>query len=78
MVQSGSQWYTERVSMTLEDEQQRKTPTRKDVRVALSLSPELAEELKQIADEEATPLAVLVRRWIVERLRQQRRSNGDG
>ncbi len=64
--------------MTLEDEQQRKTPPRKDVRVALSLSPELAEELKQIADEEATPLAVLVRRWIVERLRQQRRSNGDG
>lgn len=58
--------------MSLEDEEQRKTPPRKDVRVALSLSPELAEELKQIADEEATPLSVLVRRWIVERLRQKK------
>lgn len=46
-------------------------PRRSDVRVSLSLSPELAQEVKSIADEEATPVSVLIRRWIVERLRQR-------
>ncbi len=58
-----------------EKSEQRKTPPRKDVRVALSLSPDIADELRRIADDEATPVSVLVRRWIVERLRQNRRGN---
>ncbi len=51
--------------------------TRSDVRVTLSLSPELHEELKNAAKETATPLGVLIRQWTVERLRQWQRKRRD-
>lgn len=38
-------------------------------RYTIVLPDDIADEVEAIADEEATPLSVLIRRWIIERLR---------
>jgi len=46
---------------------------RGDVRIALSVSPELAEEFKEAARDRGLPVSVLIKAWGVERLRQWQR-----
>lgn len=48
---------------------------RTDVRVSLSMPPELHDEFKAASKETATPIAVLIRQWAVERLRQWQREH---
>jgi hypothetical protein len=52
--------------------QEKANRERTDVRVMLSLPPKMAEQLKERAKEEATPVSVLVRRWIARELREGR------
>ncbi len=54
------------------DEEKPKAP-----RMTIVLTPELVRDIAEIADEEATPPSVLVRRWIVERIKQHRRGSGE-
>lgn len=48
-------------------------PARKDSRITIVLPSDVRSQLKAIARDEATPESVLVRRWIVERIKQQRK-----
>jgi metal-responsive CopG/Arc/MetJ family transcriptional regulator len=48
-----------------------------DVRIMVSLPVGVADELKEVATDEATPVSVLVRRWIIERLKQRRKEERD-
>ena len=57
------------------DNEQQRTPPRKDVRVALSLRPELYKEFEMAAAETETPVSVLIRQWAVEKLRQRQREH---
>jgi len=48
---------------------------RGDVRIALSVSPELAEEFKEAAKDRGLPVSVLIKAWGVERLREWQREH---
>lgn len=43
---------------------------RGDVRVMVCLPPEVGERLRRLAEEDCTPVSVLIRRWVVQQLRQ--------
>jgi len=54
-------------------DEETKTPPRKDVRVSLSLTPRLYDELLEAATDKALAPSVLIKTWAVEKLRQWQR-----
>lgn len=48
----------------------KKTPPRRDVRVVVSLPPELAHQFKALADRDLTSMSALIRQLILKHMRQ--------
>lgn len=48
-----------------------------DERITVVLPADVARALRERARREATPVSILIRRWIVERLQRKEATNGD-